>query len=313
MGAVPDCRLDTTRSRPPAIGGVQLGYFGGFYSRRVPGHPLAMALVPLAWLASVDLALQWGLWAAAAALRTEKFFDLAGSGTFILLAHLSLRWGNTQHLRQQVQTGLVTIWGLRLGLFLFLRILKEGHDRRFNGVREHSGTFFLYWTMQGIWVFVTLLPTLLLNLEKHQKPLGFWDYFGWSIWAVGFVTEAVADQQKWHFRSNPDNAGKFIQSGPMGLQPSPQLPGRDLAVDRTFCVGHPSTTWLAILQRHLTAAGVVLAQFYQWDSNPRKSSHEEMGERGGVSGLLAEDSRAVAYQLEVIRETLFGTLNTKKL
>uniref|UniRef100_A0A8D2J128 Steroid 5-alpha reductase C-terminal domain-containing protein n=2 Tax=Varanus komodoensis TaxID=61221 RepID=A0A8D2J128_VARKO len=67
--------------------------------------------------------------------------------------------------------------------------------------------------MQGIWVFITLLPTLLLNLEKNGKPLGFWDYLGWSIWAVGFTTEAVADQQKWHFRSNPDNADKFIQSG----------------------------------------------------------------------------------------------------
>uniref|UniRef100_A0A8D0C0W8 Steroid 5-alpha reductase C-terminal domain-containing protein n=1 Tax=Salvator merianae TaxID=96440 RepID=A0A8D0C0W8_SALMN len=172
-----------------------------------------MPLQSLLLLASLDLALQWSLWVAAAALRTEKFFDLAGSGTFILLAHLSLNWGETQHLRQQVQTGLVTVWGLRLGLFLFLRILKEGHDRRFNGIRENAGTFFLYWTMQGAWVFITLLPTLLLNLEKHRKPLGFLDYLGWGIWAVGFIIESVADQQKWHFRSNPDNAGKFIQSG----------------------------------------------------------------------------------------------------
>ncbi|KAJ7317867.1 hypothetical protein JRQ81_004029 [Phrynocephalus forsythii] len=120
---------------------------------------------------------------------------------------------HTQHPRQQVQTGLVTIWGLRLGLFLFLRILKEGHDRRFNGVRENPTIFFLYWTMQGTWVFITLLPTLILNLEKHQVPLGFLDYLGWFTWAVGFIIEAVADQQKWQFRSNPDNTGRFIQSG----------------------------------------------------------------------------------------------------
>nr|XP_060620027.1 uncharacterized protein LOC132768294 [Anolis sagrei ordinatus] len=164
-------------------------------------------------LAASDFALQWGLWAVAAALRTEKFFDLAGSGTFILLAHLSLSWGNSSHPRQQVQTGLVTIWGLRLGLYLFLRILKDGHDRRFHGIRDQPGIFFFYWTLQGVWVFITLLPTLLLNLEKHEKPLGFWDYLGWSTWAVGFIIEAVADQQKWHFRSNPDNTGKFIQSG----------------------------------------------------------------------------------------------------
>lgn len=37
----------------------------------------------------------------------------------------------------------------RLGTFLFLRVLKDGHDRRFNNVRDSPGTFFVYWTIQG--------------------------------------------------------------------------------------------------------------------------------------------------------------------
>ena len=41
------------------------------------------------------------------------FFFLTGSGTFILLAHLSRFWGGASHVRQKVQTGLVTTWGLR--------------------------------------------------------------------------------------------------------------------------------------------------------------------------------------------------------
>ncbi|KAF7246959.1 hypothetical protein EYD10_07159 [Varanus komodoensis] len=223
----------------------------------------------LVLLAALDLALQWGLWVAAAALRTEKFFDAAGFSSMVVVVGGStamvrgLRVKNTWlsttsslEIRQWILIYRGPIPGVhflalprkrnirlagtsespvgsrtassaagpdspgdylgpqvRLGLFLFLRILKEGHDKRFNGIRENPGTFFLYWTMQGIWVFITLLPTLLLNLEKNGKPLGFWDYLGWSIWAVGFTTEAVADQQKWHFRSNPDNADKFIQSG----------------------------------------------------------------------------------------------------
>ncbi|MEE6472201.1 hypothetical protein FKM82_009533 [Ascaphus truei] len=161
----------------------------------------------------LSLTIQWALWAAAALLQTEKFYDLAGSGTFILLSHLSLHWRGTRYLRQQIQTGLITAWGLRLGAFLFLRILRDGHDRRFNGVRDKPGTFFIYWTMQGIWIFVTLLPSLMLNLEKRDKPLGLLDYFGWTLWTVGFLTQAIADQQKWSFKTDPDNAGKFIQSG----------------------------------------------------------------------------------------------------
>ncbi|KAE8292869.1 hypothetical protein D5F01_LYC07962 [Larimichthys crocea] len=122
--------------------------------------------------------------------RTEKFYDLAGSGTFILLAHLSRILGGANHVRQKVQTGLVTAWGVRLGTFLFMRILKDGHDRRFNNVRDSPGTFFVYWTIQAMW-----------------------DYIGWTVWGLGFAAEAVADQQKWLFKSDPDNAGKFIQSG----------------------------------------------------------------------------------------------------
>lgn len=30
-----------------------------------------------------------------------------------------------------------------------MRILKDGHDRRFNNVRDSPGTFFVYWTIQG--------------------------------------------------------------------------------------------------------------------------------------------------------------------
>ncbi|MEQ2248278.1 hypothetical protein ILYODFUR_017590 [Ilyodon furcidens] len=167
----------------------------------------------LAKCALTDLGIQWAGWALAAAFRTEKFYDLAGSGTFILLAHLSRIWGGASHTRQKVQTGLVTAWGLRLGTFLFLRILKDGHDRRFNNVRDSPGTFFVYWSVQAAWIFMTLLPTLMLNTERRNVPLGPRDYIGWTVWGIGFATEAIADQQKWLFKRDPDNAGKFIQSG----------------------------------------------------------------------------------------------------
>lgn len=58
----------------------------------------------------------------------------------------------------------------------------------------------------ALWVFITLLPTLILNSERRDEPLGPRDYIGWGIWGLGFATEAIADQQKWNFRSDPDNA-----------------------------------------------------------------------------------------------------------
>lgn len=58
----------------------------------------------------------------------------------------------------------------------------------------------------AVWVFMTLLPTLMLNSQKRDVPLGTRDYVGWALWGFGFATEAIADQQKWIFKSDPNNA-----------------------------------------------------------------------------------------------------------
>ena len=57
----------------------------------------------------------------------------------------------------------------------------------------------------GVWVFITLLPTLMLNWSDRDVRLGSRDYVGWSLWAVGIVFEVVADLQKTMFRNNPAN------------------------------------------------------------------------------------------------------------
>ncbi|XP_052806159.1 uncharacterized protein LOC128235385 [Mya arenaria] len=163
--------------------------------------------------AGIDFGIQWSLWALASLLQTEKFYDLAGSGTFFYLAYQSLQWGKTFYTRQKVTSGMVMAWAARLGLFLFTRVLKEGKDSRFNGVRGNPGRFWVYWTIQGLWIFVTLLPVLVLNNKKEDKPLTYRDYAGWGLWTLGFLFESIADYQKSAFKANPDNAGKFITSG----------------------------------------------------------------------------------------------------
>lgn len=65
------------------------------------------------------------------------FFFQPGSGTFILLAHLSRMWGGANHIRQKVQTGLVTAWGLRLVTQSFI-CLMEVLAKAAQGTNEHK-------------------------------------------------------------------------------------------------------------------------------------------------------------------------------
>ncbi|XP_022080000.1 uncharacterized protein LOC110973462 [Acanthaster planci] len=179
----------------------------------------------LARSAVLDFGIQWGLFAIAAALKTEKFYDLAGSSTFLLLTYQTLKWGGTFHFRQVVQSGMVGVWALRLGMYLFSRVLNEGEDRRFRQAKNNLGLFFFFWTMQAVWVWLTLLPTQILNAQTNDRPLTKRDYVGWGMFVVGLLLEIVADYQKAVFRADPDNTGKFINTGLWSISRHPNYLG----------------------------------------------------------------------------------------
>lgn len=99
--------------------------------------------------AVLDFSIQWSTFLIASYLRTERFFDATGSVTFIILLLQSLMHTRKFFPRQVIQSGLVSTWAARLGMFLVTRILRDGRDSRFNHVRDNPKRFFFYWTVQG--------------------------------------------------------------------------------------------------------------------------------------------------------------------
>ncbi|XP_067943596.1 kelch domain-containing protein 3-like [Watersipora subatra] len=116
----------------------------------------------------------------------------------------------------------------RLGLYLFTRILKDGKDRRFDKIKHDPKKFLVAWTLQGVWVFSNLLPTIIQNAKRSDVPIGIKEYLGWAVWLVGWLIQIVADQQKSSFRAQPENAGKFITSGLWALSRHPNYFGEIL-------------------------------------------------------------------------------------
>lgn len=236
-------------------------------------------------LAVVDFQVQWGLWAVASLMKTEKFYDLAGSATYILLAYLNYKWNGTGHPRQSIQTGCITIWAFRLGMFLFTRVMKSGHDRRFKEALQRPSLLWVFWTLQGIWVLVTLLPSLLVVLSPRQRPIGTRDYVGWGIWTMGFLVEVVADYQKTVFRNNPANKDKFINSGLWSLSRHPNYFGEILlwfglyiSASSTFS-GWEYLTILCPLMDYLLItkiSGIPMLETYgikKWGSSPQYQAY----------------------------------------
>jgi steroid 5-alpha reductase family enzyme len=157
--------------------------------------------------------IQWIAFIPAYLNSTEKFFDLTGSITYITVMLVAVLLTPARDLRTWTLLVLVSIWALRLGTFLFLRIKKAGEDRRFREIKKSFPRFLQTWTIQGLWVTFSLAAALVVVTSQKRVPLDGFFLVGLIIWLVGFGIEAIADRQKNRFRENPANEGRFIQEG----------------------------------------------------------------------------------------------------
>lgn len=147
--------------------------------------------------------------------RTEKYYDLMGSITILTTLTFSLHNVNEKlNSRQIILSSFAAIWGARLGWFLYTRIIgNNGIDSRFTIVKQSRLRFLMNWTLQGVWVFMSVLPVLIINQSKEKFAVGLLDYIGISLWIIGFLIEVVADYQKITWQKLVENKNKFINTG----------------------------------------------------------------------------------------------------
>jgi steroid 5-alpha reductase family enzyme len=170
------------------------------------GFPLFMVFGFFAFL------VQWIAFVPAFLFQTEKYFDLAGSLTYIMLAVAALCLSAFEP-GTVAMALMVTIWAVRLGGFLFLRVQKVGHDSRFRTIKPDFLQFLMTWTLQGLWVFLTFAAGLAAMTSGRDHPVDGFLILGCIVWVLGFAIEVVADKQKSDFRAETKNANRFIQRG----------------------------------------------------------------------------------------------------
>jgi len=174
--------------------------------------------------AAVDFGIQFVGWAVASVLKTEKFYDILGSVAFASTAAMTLA-SSGLGARQVLVSAMAMTWTARLGVFLGLRAHRDGGDSRFDGVKDKPRVFAIYWFLQGVWVWVTSLPVYMVNGTPGQSGLRAADYALAAFWALGFAFELTADVQKYVFKSNKANKGKYIKHGLWSLSRHPNYFG----------------------------------------------------------------------------------------
>ena len=160
--------------------------------------------------------IHWIAYIPAYLFQTEKFYDLTGSVTYLSVVwfvflstyqSISLNFGNL------ILVLLISIWTIRLGLFLFMRIHKAGEDKRFRTIKTSASQFFMTFTLSGLWVTLCSMCALVAISSPEGLVMNALTYVGIILFIIGFGIEIVADNQKTAFRSIEANKDSFITSG----------------------------------------------------------------------------------------------------
>ncbi len=176
------------------------------------GLPVIVICAALAFI------VQWIVFIPSYKYQTEHYYDLTGSLTYLAVVTLALLTGTSAMIegfdsRSLLLTVLVYVWALRLGPFLFRRIQDAGKDARFDKIKVFWPRFLVTWTLQGLWVFLTLAAALAAMTTAAPQEPGLYAALGTIIWMIGFTIETIADAQKTAFNKNPNHKGKFINIG----------------------------------------------------------------------------------------------------
>jgi steroid 5-alpha reductase family enzyme len=180
--------------------------------------------------------------ACAVLLRTDKVTDLSYSLSFVVLAVVLIFRGGHFSLLHVLAAVLICAWGIRLGAYLFSRILKTGVDHRFDDIRSRPLRFARFWALQALTVWVVMLPATRLFSLPGRDGLPAAAIVGCALWVLGFILEVASDAQKSAFKRNPANRDQFISSGLWRYSRHPNYFGESLLWWGLFVAAVPDFT-----------------------------------------------------------------------
>jgi steroid 5-alpha reductase family enzyme len=112
---------------------------------------------------------------------------------------------------------LVSLWGLRLSIYITVRNWGHGEDRRYQAIRARNEpnfalkSLYLVFLLQALLAWIVSLPLHAAILRGGD--LTVLDYVGAGLWLIGFSFEAGGDWQLARFKADPANRGAVMDRG----------------------------------------------------------------------------------------------------
>lgn len=159
------------------------------------------------------------LWIVSVFIKNVSIVDLFWGIGFVLTNAFYFLATKTYYPVQIILFIMVTIWGVRLSVYLAWRNIGKGEDFRYQEFRRKYGrnytwiSFFQTFMLQGILMWIISVTLLGANVYAGSRGIKFLDYMGITVWIIGLVFEAGGDYQLARFKMNKANKGKVLNSG----------------------------------------------------------------------------------------------------
>lgn len=173
-------------------------------------HPYTIALFAI-------LAVAVASWVVSVFKNDVSFIDSLWSLFFLIAAVVFANETLPLGPRGMLVVVLVTIWSLRLSIYITARNWGEPEDYRYQETRENNEpgftftSLFIVFGLQGALAWIVALS--LLPAIGNDAPLGALDIAALLLFIVGFTFEAGGDYQLSKFKSRDDSKGKVLDTG----------------------------------------------------------------------------------------------------
>ncbi|MDD2422627.1 MAG: DUF1295 domain-containing protein [Candidatus Cloacimonetes bacterium] len=151
-------------------------------------------------------------------VKRNDLVDNAWGMGFVLIYWLFMALMPTGDWRRLLITLLITIWALRLSLYLYLRYKGKKEDFRYAQWRKDWGKNWLWrsylqvFLLQGFFMLSIAYPAFMI-LRSRVYTFTFLDAIAILLWLTGFIFEAVSDAQMMAFKKKPVNKGRVMNQG----------------------------------------------------------------------------------------------------
>ncbi|MDX2012793.1 MAG: DUF1295 domain-containing protein [Myxococcaceae bacterium] len=234
----------------------------------------------------VTLSIMFGLWLLSLRLKDSSIVDLFWGAGFVVIAWLSM-WLHSPSPRGWLVAGLVSLWGLRLSVYLTWRNHGRGEDPRYAAMRAKAGaawplrSLFVVFGFQGLLMWLISMPVQFAI--RSLGDVGWLDAVATALVLIGVTFETVGDLQLARFKANPANKGQIITSGLWRYTRHPNYFGDAVTWCGLACFGIAAGVWPTVL-----SAGVMTFLLMRVSGVPMLES--AMKHRPGYAEYVARTS-----------------------